>query len=777
MLVTLVPTMAFAADDSAADGSNVHRVFHSGFYVAPNDGAGLAGRVAVVYDLGGSTGTLYLPGKVNPAQLCFSWDDAELTVSLGGQVFQSGTAPIPAPGSSATYKITKGAALCYLTVKTVQGSADIEPLFLELDESLGTIADMNGDADHESECFGRAIFADYDKPISMKGRGNSTWKFDKKPYNITFFKKADFEKKDKVELVDGVKAKKWSLIANYLDDSLLRNKVAMDLADALGIGLKGTRLVDVWMNGEYLGNYLLTPKNDYETADNGYALESDNYYEHGEGADPQFALPDMWEIGPITHDEGYYNRITVKDIGDDAVDAGVDPAAIEEYFLQAWDALRDYDSEDYQNYFDMDSWAKMFLMYEVSKTYDCYAGSLLMHRDGLDAGDKLIAGPAWDYDVSFGRTLHKFLVGVAENVQLNAEGWYNDSIGLLAVDQPVSLLQELGKHASFMRHVAEVYNANKDAFEDIPENVTRLQETVRESALMNNVLWGTHSICADYLVAPGTMHALGTGKYALNYQVTLDWDAYVYNLREFAAKRVMWLSDHLYAAEAPLGTVEKTPADNGFALTAVISNASDGTAYQWQRSADGNEWADAANASGAQLTIAADDAAQYRCVVTNPGAVIVTNHGGKVPTGAQAIFTAPAEQTAGETPAVPADGKSGLAKLFQDIDRSAKSWYADAVDWAVGLGITYGVNATKFAPALACTRAQAVTFLWRAAGSPAPVSTKNPFSDVSRTSFSYSAVLWAVENGITSGTGARTFSPNLPCTRAQVVTFLYRSVA
>ena len=159
-------------------------------------------------------------------------------------------------------------------------------------------------------------------------------------------------------------------------------------------------------------------------------------------------------------------------------------------------------------FFKIDSWARMFLMFEASKTYDCYSGNLLMRREGLTENDKLIAGPAWDYDVSFGRTLHKFVVGVAEPIQLNAEGWYNDSIGLFAVDKPVSLLQELGKHASFMRHVAEVYNEYRAAFEDIPANVDRQQSLLRDSAMMNNVLWGTQSLCADYLVSPTGIRVL-----------------------------------------------------------------------------------------------------------------------------------------------------------------------------------------------------------------------------------------------------------------------------
>ena len=116
----------------------------------------------------------------------------------------------------------------------------------------------------------------------------------------------------------------------------------------------------------------------------------------------------------------------------------------------------------------------MYLMFEVSKTYDCYAGNILMHRDGMTKKDKLIAGPAWDYDIAFGRTLHKFLVGVSEPVQLNAEGWYNDGIGFfVSGDEPVAVLQELGKHPSFMREVARVYNQYKSSFEGLEANVIK----------------------------------------------------------------------------------------------------------------------------------------------------------------------------------------------------------------------------------------------------------------------------------------------------------------
>ncbi|MGN1307641.1 MAG: S-layer homology domain-containing protein [Faecousia sp.] len=109
------------------------------------------------------------------------------------------------------------------------------------------------------------------------------------------------------------------------------------------------------------------------------------------------------------------------------------------------------------------------------------------------------------------------------------------------------------------------------------------------------------------------------------------------------------------------------------------------------------------------------------------------------------------------------------------VDVPADAYYYDAVLWAVKNGITKGTGDTTFSPNDTCTRAQVVTFLWRAAGSPAPKSGTMPFTDVAADTYYYDAVLWAVENGITKGTGDTTFSPDDTCTRAQVVTFLWRS--
>lgn len=117
----------------------------------------------------------------------------------------------------------------------------------------------------------------------------------------------------------------------------------------------------------------------------------------------------------------------------------------------------------------------------------------------------------------------------------------------------------------------------------------------------------------------------------------------------------------------------------------------------------------------------------------------------------------------------------GSTNPFTDVQSS--SYYHNAVLWAVEQGITAGTSATTFSPDAAVTRGQTVTFLYRAAGSPATGSGSSPFGDVASNAYYASAVQWAVSKGVTAGTSATTFSPDSNCTRAQIVTFLYRDRA
>lgn len=117
---------------------------------------------------------------------------------------------------------------------------------------------------------------------------------------------------------------------------------------------------------------------------------------------------------------------------------------------------------------------------------------------------------------------------------------------------------------------------------------------------------------------------------------------------------------------------------------------------------------------------------------------------------------------------------STIPKLTSFTDVKKTDFFYMPVQWAVSNSVTAGLTNTTFGPNQPCTRAQAVTFLWRAAGSPTPKKLSNPFVDVKSNAYYYKAVLWAVENGITAGVSSTSFAPNNTCTRAQIVTFLWR---
>ena len=121
----------------------------------------------------------------------------------------------------------------------------------------------------------------------------------------------------------------------------------------------------------------------------------------------------------------------------------------------------------------------------------------------------------------------------------------------------------------------------------------------------------------------------------------------------------------------------------------------------------------------------------------------------------------------------PGEPEPTIDLFFSDV--LSGTYYYDAVYWAVEHGITNGTSTTTFSPERTVTRAEMVTFLWRAAGSPEPESSTNPFTDVTNGTYYYDAVLWAVEKGITNGTTATTFSPERTVTRAEAVTFQWRA--
>lgn len=613
------------------------------FYVEKDPANGLDGRVNISCStdgIGYYSGTLYLPGKADAAKLKLSWEaDSPVLVTDGKALPENGALPVALPGKIVTYTVLRNGRKAVFTLKTLQGSEAVEGLFIDIDESLGTIEAMNSDENHDTSCYGAASLDRNGYFISLKGRGNSTWKKDKKPYNVTFYRDGDYAGKRSVSLIDGVKTTTWSLLANALDFSLLRNRLGLALAGELGVGLE-SRFVDIWMNGKFLGNYLLTPKTDWQASDEGFILELDNYKEQ-QGGDYQFTLEGLPERAKSA-DDARHNRFTVKNIGKSS---GLTEEDIRCWTEKAWEAIRDYDSEEYLKYIDLESWARVYLLNEFFKNYDIISGSILMHRDGTGEDDKLIAGPLWDLDNTLGRVQVCDFCGVAPTNQISGDCWFIDRIGetkrLPLEPEYVSWLQELGKHGSFMSRVYGLYNEYRAAFESFPSAVDAAAEEIRASAEMNSRRWKDSLVeSCSYISLERSLHPYGSAGYAVQYRRTTCWQDFVCNLKTYAETRLRFLRDRL-SLPAPEGylTAADAAAGGGKVLTAEAS-AKGSFGYRWQVSRDGAVWEDVPGASAASLAVTAEDFAsrQYRCVVTDYGRLVMTARVAKTRTNASAVF-------------------------------------------------------------------------------------------------------------------------------------------
>ncbi|MBQ6376903.1 MAG: CotH kinase family protein, partial [Lachnospiraceae bacterium] len=506
---------------------------------------------------------LCLPGNVDPSTIFLTWDDG-MACTVGTASYQSGECPVPAPGQTLTYAFSGSNPKRNYVITTYQGSESVCPVFIDIDETQGTIAAMDADDSHETTCTG-TIYIDgqmytIDK---MKGRGNATWEFadDKKPYNITLGTKINFPG------VSSEKTKKWSFLAEVTDHSLLSNRTAYYLAEQMGIG-QSTTSADVWMNGEYQGCYTVTPKTDSFVSKDGFMIEQDNYQEPSieEGGDPQFELTELKTT--VSGWSSAYNLITVKKIGDNLLtgdtpaDIRAAAAEIEAWLEDAWEAIRSntgYNSKGryYTDYIDIESFTRMYLMHEYAKSYDVCAGSILFHRDGTTEDDKLIAGPAWDFDNAMGSTCQNGSLGKADNRSDGDRRRGDGKFIPLVTEYKTSIYKTISKHADFMEEVYHQYNKYRDAFDSLPEDVQRMTDEIADSAGMNhrkvkdittNQYANTHKYSSAQTFASRTQYEQ---KYQATTSSATDWAVYAANLKIYVTTRSLWFANTYYDPDDP----------------------------------------------------------------------------------------------------------------------------------------------------------------------------------------------------------------------------------
>ena len=352
------------------------------------------------------------------------------------------------------------------TINVLQST--LPSVFLNIDGGDAALNKINADKNHDIGHPGTAVINDASNTSTtatfkkMKGRGNYTWTYSKRPYQVSFDKK--------ISMLGMPKSKKWLFITNYTDGSLTRSAMFYKLTQELGIQYAITfETADVYINGKYNGTYLVTSKvesgtNRVEITDSDYLMEIDNY------TDPiQFTT------------ERTNKKITIKspDVEDATVEEQQAVINAAKAYIDSIESLI-YDEnvtyEKLSSKIDMESFAKCYWVYEISLNYDAMYGSSYMYtKDGL-----LHMGPMWDYDNTLNLLTKNaiplntyYLLGNTGGAASKRLRWYN----------------ELMKRQEFSDLVDKVFLENVDKFDELIEYTKQYNQNITASAKMNYTRW------------------------------------------------------------------------------------------------------------------------------------------------------------------------------------------------------------------------------------------------------------------------------------------------
>ena len=461
---------------------------------------------------------IFLPANADKSNLTV-WFTADEDVFCGETKLISGEATsVFAKGD--TFEITCGTAS--YKVRFLQASS-IGSIYVNTES--GNMNAVHADKSHKEP--GNILILDkngdvqYDGALDyIKGRGNSTWNFDKKPYNIKLDKKAD--------LFEMGKHKSWCLLANASDWSMIKNQLAYDLAGKLGIfTTSATYQVDLYLNGEYAGLYLLTEKVDIgENRVDIYDLEGetedvndkdlDEYKLAGKQNSREFGSIKYADIpnnpkeitgGYLLELEKIYRYVDeasgfITTIGQPVVVKTPEYASkaqveyISRYYQEFEDALYSatgYNSKGkhYSDYIDVDSLARMYVIYEFTSNFDGCSSSFYLWKD---VDGKLTAGPLWDFDLSLGHVQPNDLINHVANVaDPNLLYVQTCFIGNHAENKK-ALLAQAFTHNDFQEKVQQIWADDFESYYSFfYDNIELFKNEIQSSAVMNSIRWNTYS--------------------------------------------------------------------------------------------------------------------------------------------------------------------------------------------------------------------------------------------------------------------------------------------
>ncbi len=460
---------------------------------------------------------IFLPATADRANLTV-WFNASEPVICGEKTLVSGEKTdvfaegrdftLTCGGTSYSLRVLQATDTGVIYVNTESGSLDaVHADKSHKEKGYILISDKDGNIQYDGEL-------DY-----IKGRGNSTWQHAKKPYNIKLESKAD--------LFGMGKNKSWCLLANYADASLMRNQLAYSLAREIGVETTSqTFQNELYVNGEYMGLYLLTEKvdlgenrvdiydlegetedvneldldeyplagsqnstklntykyadipNDPEVVTGGYLLELEKIYRYPDEASGFITkngqavvvkTPEYASKKQVQYIRGYYQEF------EDAL-----------YSSTGYNSKGKHFSE----YIDMTALARMYIILEFTANFDGCSSSFYLYKD---VDGKLTAGPAWDFDLSLGMAMPNDLINSVPNVAdpnlLYIQTCY---IGNHAKSKN-SLLAQAFSHYAFQAEVQKVWNGEFEAcFSDFRQNIDNIEQANKASAIMNAVRWNNY---------------------------------------------------------------------------------------------------------------------------------------------------------------------------------------------------------------------------------------------------------------------------------------------
>jgi len=353
--------------------------------------------------------------------------------------------------------------------------SDIPSMYLEIDEAYGTIQAMNQDEKHQTYTYGAMQIdvseetakgegwqqsylsqendGETPKTVKVRGRGNKTWEFEKKPYQIELEKKQG--------LLGMGAAKKWVLLANDMDGSLLRNQVLYQMAAKMDIPYSvESRPVNLYMNGIYQGCYLLASR--VEVGENRVNIDEDQDYLLEWGGTNNTLYIEFEELANMPL---WWVKVHSPD-SQNAVNR------LEPKLKEILSAIMDSSSEKYSELIDLTTWAKCYWVQEFSSNGDGVHSSIYLYY--MSNEEKLYMGPMWDLDYTFGNfTAEEYLYPTKWSMRM--QGWY------------VPLFQ----HEGFRDAVDKVYMEEelRLAFEGALEDLTIGEDQLKDAAVMNYLRW------------------------------------------------------------------------------------------------------------------------------------------------------------------------------------------------------------------------------------------------------------------------------------------------